>query len=109
VWGGIQGVVPADTDTKIRICLSSFVIRNASVDCSSPYSDLLAVNVRMMNWKGIGWKRLWFVSLCCVTLLRFWPVEELAKLVALLDMEKWRGLGVLICFEMQCNKVSCND
>ena len=66
MWDGIHGVVPADTDTKIRICLSSFVIRNANVDCSSPYSDLLAVNVRMMNWKGIGWKRLWFVSVCCV-------------------------------------------
>jgi len=43
------------------------------------------------------------------TWLRFWPVEELAKLVALLDVEKKRGLGVLICLEMQCNKVGCTD
>jgi len=43
------------------------------------------------------------------TLLRFWSVEELAKLVAPLDVKMWRGLGVLICLEMQCNKVSCND
>ena len=36
-------------------------------------------------------------------------MDELAKLVALLDVEKWPGLDVLICLEMQCNKVSCTD
>jgi hypothetical protein len=50
-----------------------------------------------------------YVDVLCSTVLRFWPVEELAKLVAVLDVEKWRGVGVLICLEIQCNKVSCTD
>lgn len=32
---------------------------------------LLAANVRMMNWKGIGWKRRWFMSMCCVYVALF--------------------------------------
>ena len=50
---------------------------------------------------------VFYVSVLRSTFLRFWPVEELAKLVGLLDMEKWRGVGVLICLEIECNKVSC--
>jgi hypothetical protein len=41
-----------------------------------------------------------FVNVPCSSLLRFWPVEQLEKMVALLDVEKWRGVGVLICLEI---------
>ena len=119
MWGGIErDVRTCRHKHKNSACLSSFVTWNSSVNCSSPFrlfalpkfSDLSVANIRMMNWKGIGWKRLCFVSVCSVsTVLRFWPVEESATLAAVLDVEKWRGVGVLVCLEIKCNKVSCTD